>query len=125
MGIGTDIENISRFESIKGKDDRFLRKFLTPAEIDYCFSKESPTPHIASRFAAKEAVIKALGSLSVHGVSFKDIEITNDEHGVPSALVKLRGKKSIRVSVSLSHCDDKTIATAIAILQPTTPARKK
>lgn len=124
VGIGTDIENISRFASIKGRDDRFLRSFLTPGEIDYCFSKESPLPHIASRFAAKEAVIKALSGLSVHDASFKDIEITNDRHGAPS--VKLKGRSDLRVEVSLSHCEDKAVAIALAAPRcPTKPGAKK
>jgi len=126
VGIGTDIESVSRFASIRSRNDRFLRTFLTPGEIDYCFSKESPAPHIASRFAAKEAVIKALSGLSVHDASFKDIEITNDEYGAPSVSVKFKKKMNIRVEVSLSHCEDKAVAIALAARhRSSSPGRKK
>ena len=114
-GIGVDIERISRFSKAKAKDDRFLGTFMTKREIDYCFSKESPLPHIAARFAGKEAIVKALGGLSIRNVSFKDIEITNDKHGCPSVSIKSRRKLNIQVKLSLSHSDDNAIAFALAI----------
>ena len=114
-GIGIDIEKISRFSKVKAKDDRFLRTFMTKREIDYCFSKESPLPHVAARFAGKEATIKALSGLSIMNISFKDIEITNDKHGRPSASIKSGGKLNIQVKLSLAHSDDNAIAIALAI----------
>lgn len=114
-GIGIDIEKISRFSKTKAKDDKFLGTFMTKREIDYCFSKESPLPHIAARFAGKEAVIKALSEITVMKISFKDIEITNDKHGRPSTSIKSRGKLNIQVKLSLSHSDDNVIAVALAI----------
>ena len=115
LGVGTDIEMVSRFSEIRAKDDRFLNSFMTNKEIEYCFSKESPIPHIAARFAAKEAVIKALGSLSIRGVSYKDIEIANDMHGTPSATIRPETKLNIDVKISLSHSAENAIAVAVAV----------
>ena len=115
LGIGVDIESISRFSNVKSKDDKFLRTFMTEGEIDYCFSKESPFPHIAARFAGKEAIIKALGGLSVRNVSYKDIEVTNDKQGTPSASIRFRRKLNIQIALSLTHSEDNAVAFAMAI----------
>ena len=114
-GIGVDIESISRFSNVKSKNDKFLNTFMTEREIDYCFSKESPFPHIAARFAGKEAIIKALGGLRIRNISFKDIEITNDKYGTPSASIRFRRKLNIQVKLSLAHSEDRAIAFAVAI----------
>lgn len=114
LGIGVDIENVSRFSEVKTRSDRFLKTFMTEEEIDYCYSKESPRPHIAARFAGKEAVIKALNGLSMRDVTFRDIEITNDENGVPHVSFKTRRMLNIRVEISLSHSGDYAVAFAIA-----------
>jgi len=113
-GIGVDIERIRRFSSVKARSEKFLGTFMTKRERDYCSSKDSPLPHIASRFAGKEAVIKALGGLLINGISFKDIEILNNKHGCPIVTIKSRGKLNITVKLSLSHSDDTAIAFALA-----------
>ncbi|HEX9908615.1 MAG TPA: holo-ACP synthase [Thermoplasmata archaeon] len=115
QGIGVDIESVSRFGEIRSKEDKFLRTFLTHREIEYCFSKDNPSPHIAARFAGKEAVIKALSTLSVHDISFRDIEITNDGHGTPSAAITSRTELNIHIELSLSHSKENAIAFALAI----------
>jgi holo-[acyl-carrier protein] synthase len=115
LGIGVDIERISRFPEVRMENERLLSSFMTPLEMDYCFSKESPRPHIAARFAGKEAIIKALGGMAIRGISFRDIEITNDEYGVPSVTIKNGGKLNIRVEISMSHSRDFAVAFAVAI----------
>ena len=115
IGVGVDIECISRFSEAKTKDAGFLGKFMTAKEIDYCFSKTSPQLHIAARFAGKEATVKALGGLSIRDVALKDIEIINDDYGTPSASVKLVSKYNIHVDISLSHSGDYAIAFAVAV----------
>lgn len=63
VGIGTDIVEISRIKNAVAKwGERFLRKIFTENEISYCYKKKDPFPHLAVRFAAKEAVIKALST---------------------------------------------------------------
>ncbi|OBZ34805.1 MULTISPECIES: holo-ACP synthase [Methanohalophilus] len=76
IGIGVDIDDISRFEEIKGNKP-FLMKFLSTQELKYCYSKTDPTPHIAVRFVGKEAVIKALYNIGICDVFFKDVHILN------------------------------------------------
>ena len=115
LGIGVDIERISRFPDVRGENERFLTSFMTPMEIEYCFSKASPRPHIAARFAGKEATIKALGGIAIRDISFRDIEISNDEYGTPSVTIKNGGKLNIRVEISMSHSRDFAIAFAVAV----------
>jgi len=108
-GIGIDIEDIGRFKDLDiNKENVFLRNVFTKNELDYCFSKKEPARHLAVRFAAKEAIIKAINFLSKKKPALNEIEIINNINGVP--LVNLGGYD---VKVSLSHCKDKAIAFAI------------
>ncbi|MCJ7509240.1 MAG: holo-ACP synthase [candidate division Zixibacteria bacterium] len=113
--IGVDITDISRFAKLNPKKDRlFLSRIYTSAEIQYCFSKAKPAQHLAARFAGKEAIVKALKGLEI-AAYYKQIEISNDESGVPKA--ELKDKKILNkfdILLSLSHCEDKAIAFAIA-----------
>jgi len=81
-GIGVDIVRIERLrEAYRKWGIRFFQRFLTDREIDYCFNRKEPYPSIAVRFAAKEALIKALSAGSI--INMKDIEILNQENGRP------------------------------------------
>ena len=114
ISIGTDIVSISRFREFAR--DRFhpaLRKMFTPAELDYCFSKNDVEVHLAARFAGKEAIIKALNSRNIYSVWYTDIEITNNENGVPSAMIKKETPGSLELKISLAHCEDKATAYAL------------
>lgn len=106
-GVGVDIVRVERMREAVGRwGDRFLRRVFTGNEIAYCYEKKDPFPSLAVRFAAKEALIKAIGSRMS---AFTDIEILNDPHGKP--FVKPSGKlagffkeNSLRPPhVSLSH----------------------
>ncbi|MFQ5652169.1 MAG: holo-ACP synthase [bacterium] len=115
-GIGTDIERIDRFRNQHRIDSKsFLNKIFTPGELDYCFSRESAAPHLAARFSGKEAVIKAITSLKSLKVFYTDIEISNNELGVP--IVKLKSDKvsNLAVKLSLSHSEDTVVAFAIVM----------
>ncbi len=109
MEIGIDIEEISRIQKAHKKwGERFLERVYTKKEVEYCFIKQNPYPSLCGRFCAKEAVIKAAsGSLS-----FKEIEIINDNNGKP--VVFINGKKS-DIKISLSH--SKKYAAAVAVAQ--------
>jgi len=90
FGIGTDIVNIKRMEkSIKKNGDYFKRKIFSKNEIIYCEKKKNPFSFYAKRFAAKEALSKALGTGIRKGINFKNIEISNNRLGKPS--IKLKG----------------------------------
>ena len=116
LGIGTDIENIERFKKLdRANDCLFLAKIFSMNELNYCFSKENAAPHLAARFAAKEAVTKALNSIYETVPSYNEIEILNKENGVPFVKIHDDGFHGINVHISLSHCKDKALAFAIVI----------
>ena len=117
LGIGTDLVLVSRIEAVLGRQgERFARRILTDAELERFRQHGQPARYLAKRFAAKEAVIKALGETS--GASLKDIEILADDRGKP--LVKLHGKARKRaqalglaeIAVSLSHSREYAVAVA-------------
>ena len=121
-GLGIDMIEIARVEaSIARFRDRFLTRVFTEAERDYCSSrKKGAAQSYALRWAAKEAVAKALGTGIRGGVDFKDIEVVSDELGRPG--VKLRGGAAKRakargvsmVHLSLSHDGPTAVALAVA-----------
>lgn len=91
IGIGYDMVQVHRIESILSRwGDRFKERVFTPHELAYCESKKNKCQRLATRFAAKEAVFKALGTGWLRGVSWTEIEVTNDELGKPS--ITLSGK---------------------------------
>jgi len=90
FGIGTDIVNIKRLEkSIKRKGAKFIKKIFSENEIKYCEKKRNPYAFYSKRYAAKEALSKALGTGIRKGINFKEIEILNDKLGKP--FIKLKG----------------------------------
>jgi len=108
-GIGTDIIELERISSaFTEHGEAFLSRLFTPAERDYFSTFKDPIPHIAGRFAAKEAIAKALGTGFGKHLSWLDIEILPDASGKPIAT--LSGHTLL---VSISHC--KTHATATAL----------
>lgn len=119
LGIGIDIIEIDRIkESIEKLGDRFLKKIYTQKELDYCNSKASKYQHYAARFAAKEAIYKAISSYCRQGISWQEAEIYNEANGMPS--VKLYGKlknflgddKELKITISHSN----NYVTCFAIL---------
>jgi len=123
FGIGTDIVNISRIkESIKN-NSAFKNKIFSKREILYCESKKSSASFYAKRFAAKEALSKALGTGIRKDIKFKDMEILNDNLGKP--YIKLKGsteiflKKKVKKNkyyIYLSLSDDNPWAQATVII---------
>ncbi|MDE4907335.1 holo-ACP synthase [Methanogenium marinum] len=114
ISVGTDIVNIHRFTTIvKNEEYSFLQKNYSGDELDYCFSKEDASSHLAGRFAGKEAVMKALYAYGLKPVPYKKIEILNDRNGVPHIWIKVKGYEKLKTEISLSHCEDKAIAFAI------------
>ncbi len=86
VGLGIDITDIPRVADIfKRYGDHFLRRIFTEQEIAYCTRRRNPVPHLAGRFASKEAAMKALGTGHSRGVLWKDVEV-----------VRLSGPPSIR-----------------------------
>jgi holo-[acyl-carrier protein] synthase len=119
-GVGTDIVSVPRIEAlIRDGGSSFLQRWFTAVEIAYCTAKAVPSRHFAARFAAKEAVVKALPFAWDGPVPWRSVEIVNEAHGKP--VVRLSGgllAAATRagvdvVRVSLSHCDEYATATAI------------
>ena len=80
IGLGLDATDIPRVaDMLKRYGDRFLQRVFTEGEISYCTRRHDPAPHLAGRFAAKEACMKALGTGQLHGVLWKDIEVVRQE----------------------------------------------
>ena len=76
LGLGFDATDIPRIgTTFERYGDRFLRRVFTDGEIAYCTRRRNPVPHLAGRFAAKEAAMKALGTGHSRGVLWKDIEV--------------------------------------------------
>jgi holo-[acyl-carrier protein] synthase len=76
LGLGFDATDIPRIAAaLERYGDRFLHRVFTDGEIAYCTRRRNPAPHLAGRFAAKEAVMKALGTGHSRGVLWKDIEV--------------------------------------------------
>jgi holo-[acyl-carrier protein] synthase len=108
-GIGIDIIEIDRFEySMARWGDRLCERIFTPQELSLCHKKARPGKHLALRFAAKEAFLKALGIGMFQGVAWKEIEIINDPLGRPQMdltgeaerICRERGVKEIFVTIS-------------------------
>lgn len=118
-GIGNDIVEIERIRACFNEHgQRFLERIFTPKEQEYCLRYKDAAIHIAGRFAAKEAIAKALGVGIGKTVSWQDIEVTNDATGKPSVVLSSRIKivfSDPHVLVSISHC--RLYATAVALIQ--------
>jgi holo-[acyl-carrier protein] synthase len=120
-GVGTDIVAVGRVAALmRDRGTAFLERWFTAREIDYCSSKAVPSRHFASRFAAKEAVVKALPVTWDGPLPWRSIEIANDPRGAPSvnlsgAILDAATRAGVgEISVSLSHCYE--YATAIALV---------
>ena len=89
LGIGTDITECLRIaQMIERHGELFVGRVYTPLEIEYCRSRRMATQHFAGRWAAKEAVLKALGTGWRRGISWRDIEVRNATGGRPQAFLK-------------------------------------
>ena len=111
LGTGIDIIEVERIENaLKRWGDVFLNHVFLQAEIDYANSHRFPAQHLAARFAAKEAVFKAMGDNAT--VRWKDIEITNDAQGKPICVYHNKNFKN-RIMVSLSHTKNYAVASAV------------
>lgn len=122
--IGIDIVEIKRLEKTSKRWGRaFLKKVYTARELAYSMKKRFPYQHLAARFAAKEAIFKALGEVEKDFVGWKNVEILNDAYGKPvvhwhGAAEKTRRKKGITGAVvSLSHSDHYAVASAMLLFK--------
>ena len=118
---GTDIIEVSRIkESIERSGQTFLNIIYTPAEIEYCESKKvSKYYHYAGRFAAKEAIYKAVSPLLEHkfDISWHNAQVINDENGNPKIeFLNIKIDKIKNIDISISHFKEYAVSTVIVMV---------
>ncbi len=115
FSVGVDIEEVHRFNSLI-RNSRFLKRVFTPREIQYCMGKKNKSQHFAVRFAAKEAVWKALSEVLKNlnrTVSHNQVGIKNTAAGKPEVVLPpALSKWKKKISISLSHTNAYAVATA-------------
>jgi holo-[acyl-carrier protein] synthase len=122
VGLGTDIVEIVRIgQMIERHGELFLNRVYTDGEISYCQRRKESYQHFAGRWAAKEAVMKTLGTGWTRGVSWRDIEVGTKMSGQPTINIcggagELAERMGIdEILITISHCRTYATATAIAI----------
>lgn len=121
-GLGTDLAQVSRFQRLLDESKvGVLERLFTAEERRYALAKKDPAPHLAARFAAKEAFLKALGLGLRQGLSWQDLEVVRDELGKPSLTVTGRAAEILTecgvTTCHLSYSHDGDYASATVILE--------
>lgn len=121
IGIGTDIIEVLRIaQMIERHGELFINRVYTPDEIRYCQSRKMATQHFAGRWAAKEAILKAIGTGWRRGISWRDVEVLSAQGGQPTvalhdgALDVAQRLGIEEVLISISHCRSHATAHAVA-----------
>ena len=126
LGIGVDLTQMPRMRRVVARwDERFLQRVFTEHEIAYCRRRRDPIPHLAARFAAKEATLKALGTGLRMGVNWRELEVRRERGQAPTMVLSGRcreiaeSKGGRRVLLSLTHDGDDAMAQAMLIADST------
>lgn len=128
-GIGVDMLEIARMRRAMERTPRFVRRVFTPEERAYCEAHAHPAEHYAARFAAREAVLKALGTGFSQGVGLSDVSVRNDASGRPLAVLRGRAAQLAReqgvreIALSLSTTHEVAVANAVAVTDDVRPQR--
>lgn len=126
-GIGVDMLEIARMQHALDERPYFIRRLFTEDERMYCEHTARPAEHYAGRFAAREAVLKALGLGFGNGVGIGDVSVVRDDSGRPHALLAGRAaevacEQGVReVALSISHTHDVAVANAVAVTDVVRP----
>jgi len=131
VGLGVDIVEIERMARIIKRSPAFTEKVYSAAERAYCDGHAHPEVHYATRFAAKEAVLKALGTGFSEGIGWLDVEVRRTSKGRPYVVLTGRarevaremGVREIPISLSFTHTD--AVACAMAITDESVAAQKR
>ena len=124
IGIGVDLVKIDRIDKAGKHHGGFLERLFTDREREYCSRQKFPAQHYAARFAAKEAVLKAIGTGWSAGIKWTDMEVLHGEGGGPIVnlsgrvkdLVDLKGVK--QVLLSYSHDEGYAVAQVVLVGGP-------
>jgi len=114
LGIGTDIVEVGRIRDVCEREPGFVNRVFTAGELEYSLAKETRYMHLAVRFAAKEAVAKALGT----SLSWQDVEVANDPSGRPRVILHGKARGAVgnaTIHISISHT--RQYATAVAVVE--------
>lgn len=121
-GIGVDLVQIPRMRRVIERwQDRFLRRVFTAEEIAYCQKRRDPVPHLAARFAAKEAALKALGIGLRLGVSWRELEVRRERGQAPFVVLSGKSRRigealgGRRLLLSLTHDGDYAFAQCVLV----------
>ena len=131
VGLGVDIVDIARMKRILERTPSFARKVYSDEERAYCLDKATPELHFATRFAAKEAVVKALGTGFSGGIGVRDIEVRRTSKGRPYVVLSGRAKEVARelgvreLPISLSYTHTEAVACAMAITEASVRAAEE
>lgn len=131
VGLGVDIVEIARMKAILSRTPSFKKKVFSEDEQAYCDSKGVPEIHYAMRFAAKEAVLKALGTGFSEGIGVLDVEVVRNAKGKPSVVLHGRAKEVaadlgvVELPLSLSYTHTEAVACAMAITAESVKAAEK
>lgn len=131
VGLGVDVVDISRMERIIKRSPAFTARVFSEAERSYCNNNALASAHYAARFAAKEAVVKALGTGFSDGIVVRDVEIVHTAHGRPVVALHGRAKEIAderhicEIPVSLSFTHSHAVACAVCITEDVRDARAK
>ena len=126
-GIGVDMLEIARMQHALDERPYFIRRLFTEDERMYCEHTARPAEHYAGRFAAREAVLKALGLGLGNGVGIGDVSVVRDDSGRPRVLLAGRAAEVAReqgvreVALSISHTHDVAVANAVAVTDVVRP----
>ncbi len=128
VAIGLDIVEVTRIKDASERfGDRFLKRIFTEAELAYCLAMKRPEPHLAARFAAKEALSKCFGTGIGKEVGWLDLEVGRKESGEPYAILSPKAlefaltKGADGALVSLSHTEHYAAAQAALVCRAVTP----
>jgi holo-[acyl-carrier protein] synthase len=119
--VGVDLVDVAAFEARFAERGALLEEVFTEAERAYCDGQRRPWPHLAARFAAKEALLKALRSGLTGAMRWRDIEVARDPAGTPrlvlsgATLDRLTRERLTAASVSLSHTESHAIAVVVLV----------
>ena len=116
-GIGVDVVDVKRMKKVLDEQkEYFLNKVFSDMEVTYCRTRKKPHIHFAARFAAKEAVAKAMRTGWSGAFRWRDIEVVNDQSGAPHILLSREVAKALdqcNVHLSLSHTDNTVVAFVV------------
>ncbi|MBR3317372.1 MAG: holo-ACP synthase [Atopobiaceae bacterium] len=130
-GIGVDMVEIARMEKVLARRPNFAKRVFTDDERAYCDRMARPAQHYAARFAAREAVLKALGTGFSRGIGFADVSVTRNDAGQPQARLAGRAAEVAaelgvhEVALSLSYTHEVAVANAVAVTDEVRPKQEQ